>query len=115
MYDELSQFEVRYSEDGAKFDAELWHEPCEQLVCDLEQGDTFDVLARTAATHECNLQEIRASELRIGATYREIGLDGWRLIGVLGRHGDTVLVTTEDSTEHSHDIDEVVERRGDES
>ena len=50
----LAQFENRASGDPAKRDLELTHVPCGRAVCDVEDGDTLEVLASAAAGHACH-------------------------------------------------------------
>ena len=54
--DILEGFVAYQSEDIAKSDLELVHEPCGTHVCDIEATDTLSVLARTAHDHwmECD-------------------------------------------------------------
>lgn len=55
--DVLSPFEARTSTDPVKTDLELTCLNCGAVVCDVEHGDTLDVLVRTAADHRCNPKE----------------------------------------------------------
>lgn len=57
---------------------------------------------------ELGPEEARASELEEGVIYREFGCDP-HLVAKLDRFGDTMLVTTDDGTELTLDIDEVIE------
>lgn len=58
----------------------------------------------------CKLEDARAMELEDGSVYRDYGDDDWTLAATVTRHGDTMLIVTEDGTETSLDIDTVVER-----
>ena len=53
MHDSLHRFEARQSDDDLKIDLELTCVDCATVVCDIEQGDTLAVLARTADGHVC--------------------------------------------------------------
>jgi hypothetical protein len=54
------------------------------------------------------MTDTRASSLRPGDTYAEMGMDE-TTVRTIDHHGDRVLVTTTDGVETSHDTDEVVE------
>jgi len=54
--------------------------------------------------------DLRASELVERMSYREYGMDDAITIKTLDQHGDTMLITSEDGTETTLDIDTVVER-----
>jgi hypothetical protein len=47
----LGEFTVQADPDLAYDDAPLTHDPCGDIVCTIEQGDSLDVLARTAIDH----------------------------------------------------------------
>ena len=49
----LSQFEARTSDDEVKRDLELTCRSCDEVLCDIEHGDSLDVLVRTVADHSC--------------------------------------------------------------
>lgn len=54
-------------------------------------------------------KEARAMELVAGDLYREFGMEP-AVVKVRGDHGDTVLLTHEDGTQVSIDMDTVVQR-----
>ena len=55
---DLSRFEVRVSDDTAKPDPELYCLDCGERLCDVEHGDTLEILVDVVAVHlrllECN-------------------------------------------------------------
>ncbi len=53
MYDELAHAELRVSDDHAKEDLELVCTGCETYFCDVQDGDTLEVLANTFE-HSCS-------------------------------------------------------------
>lgn len=55
----LNEFETRHSDDCVKRDLELIHTPCGTHICDVESGDTLEVLARTAGGHAASCPEDR--------------------------------------------------------
>ena len=50
---DLHQFEVKHSDDGAKHDMELHCTRCGEHLCDVEHGDTLDILVGMARDHAC--------------------------------------------------------------
>jgi len=49
----LGKFEAAQSADDLKTDLELTCPDCGQVVCDIEAGDSLEILVRTAAGHDC--------------------------------------------------------------
>ena len=56
-YDSLYRFECKQSDDEVKTDLEVTCTDCGAVICDVEAGDTLDVLARTADAHECEEED----------------------------------------------------------
>lgn len=50
---DLYGYEARVCDDTAKTDLELVHDACGVTVCDIEHGDTLDVLVRVVIDHVC--------------------------------------------------------------
>lgn len=57
----LAGFEVLQSDDPVKTDLELTCSTCREHVCDVEAGDTLDVLAASATDHECKPRDFEAT------------------------------------------------------
>ena len=57
LHDTLHRFEAKASDDDLKTDLELTCVDCGKVICDIEAGDTLDVLARTADDHTCEDDE----------------------------------------------------------
>jgi hypothetical protein len=57
LSDSLHRFECRQSDDDVKTDLELTCVDCDAVVCDVEAGDSMDVLARMADEHVCSDEE----------------------------------------------------------
>ncbi len=53
VHDALSRFEARVSDDTVKRDPELVCSRCDEVLCDIEHGDTLDVLVGVATDHRC--------------------------------------------------------------
>lgn len=51
--DHLERFTARQSDDYVKRELELTCDGCGDVVCDVEDGDTLAVLARTVSDHVC--------------------------------------------------------------
>lgn len=53
----LTRFEARQSDDEVKTDLELTCTDCDEVICDIEPGDSLDVLASTALGHKCGSKD----------------------------------------------------------
>jgi hypothetical protein len=53
LRDLLGEFQAVASDDAVKSDLELTHTPCGGVVCDVEPGDTLDILVAVASEHQC--------------------------------------------------------------
>ena len=51
--DVLCRFEPRWSGDTAKHDPELTCRDCGEVLCDIEDGDDFNVLVLMTLEHTC--------------------------------------------------------------
>ncbi|WP_396908067.1 hypothetical protein [Mycolicibacterium sp.] len=49
----LSGFTLKVSDDPVKVDLEMICEGCDSHLCDVESGDTLDVLVNMAVSHSC--------------------------------------------------------------
>lgn len=53
----LGEFEARQSPDDLKTDLELTHEPCGEVLTDVQHGDSLSSLVSMARTHVCEPAE----------------------------------------------------------
>ena len=58
----VGEFIARASDDDLKRELELTHEVCETVLCDIEGGDTFEVLLNMIEAHTCPHPDTIASE-----------------------------------------------------